>query len=102
MRWLRAKWGWALLQSRVFDLKHEHTADPFAPDYLYLVQQQKRLSLSKTVGSLRPRNLPLIPFILMAALLRYLDLLVTNQITRSFINEEILKKGAVAARKDQK
>ena len=51
-----------------------HRADPNSPDYLYLVQQCKRLSLSVTVGRLRPGNLALFPVLLLIILLKAADL----------------------------
>jgi hypothetical protein len=87
---LTAKWGGALLRLRILVLDREHTTDPFSAEYLYLVQQRKRLSLSRTVGRLRPGNIPLFPVIVVIALVKYLDLLVTNQIVQSLINERIL------------
>jgi hypothetical protein len=75
---------------RVLRLGTEHAADPFAPEYLYLVLQQKRLSLSATVGRLRPRNILLFPFILPIILVRLLDLSISNQIVQSLISERFL------------
>jgi hypothetical protein len=86
----RARWGRWLLRLRVLTLDREYSADPYSPDYLYLIQQQKRLSLSTTVGRLRPRNIPFFPVILLIILIKSLDLFVTNQIVQSLINERLL------------
>ena len=87
---VRDKWRAALLRLRVLRLGAEHAADPFAPEYLYLVLQKKRLSLSVTVGRLRPRNVLLFPFILLIILVKLLDLSISNQIVQSLISERFL------------
>ncbi len=53
MRGRCAEW---LLRLRVLVLDHEHAHDPFSPEYLYLLQQQKRLDLSKTSGAAATRE----------------------------------------------
>jgi hypothetical protein len=100
-RWT-VKWGGALLRLRILVLDREQAADPFSVEYLYLVQQRKRLSLSATIGRLRPRNIPLFPVIVVIAFVKYLDLLVTNQIVQSLINEEILMRHAAHPRDNKK
>jgi hypothetical protein len=85
---LKDKWRNALLRLRVLD--REHAVDPFSPEYLYLVQQERRISLSTTIARLRPRNIPFFPAIIVIAIIKYLDLLITNQIVQSLINERIL------------
>jgi hypothetical protein len=86
----RARWGRWLLRMRVMVLDREFAADPYSPEYLYLIQQQKRLSLSGTVGQLRPRNALMFPLIILLVLIKALDLFVTNQIVQSLLNERQL------------
>ena len=98
---LKARWGRRLLRLRVFVLDRDYAADPFSPEYLYLIQQQKRLSLSRTMGRLQPRNLPLFPVIILIALAKCLDLAVTNQIVQSLINERLLVTHVARADQDE-
>ena len=99
---LKARWGRWLLRLRVLILDHEYIADPYSPEYLYLIQQQKRLSLSKTMGRLRPRGFLLFPIIILIALIKCLDLFVTNQIVQSLINERLLVTHVRRARQDER
>ena len=80
----------ALLRLRLHRAPHAYVTDPYAPDYLYLVQQAKRLSLSQTMARLRPRNALLLPVLLAILLVKVIDLHITNQIVRSLINERDL------------
>jgi|SRR4051812_25109760 hypothetical protein len=97
---LTARWGHWLLRLRVFVLDREYIADPYSSEYLYLIQQQKRLSLSRSVGRLRPRNLLLFPIIIVIVLFKCFDLFVTNQIVQSLINERLLLDPAGRAGRD--
>jgi hypothetical protein len=97
---MRARWGQWLLRLRVLVLDREFAADPYAPEYLYLIQQQKRLSLSVTVGRFRPRNAVLFPVIILIVLIKALDLFVTNQIVQSLLNERQLLDHLTRARPD--
>jgi hypothetical protein len=85
-RWWRA----AVLRTRVLKVEQQETRDPFAPEYLYLVLQHKRLGLATTIGRLRPRNLLLFPVIIAIVLAKLLDLAISNQIVRALINERDL------------
>lgn len=98
MRGRCAEW---LLRLRVLVLDHEHAHDPFSPEYLYLLQQQKRLDLSKTLGRLRPANILLFPVILLIAWVRCVDLRITNVIVQSMINERILLRHVAGPRRDR-
>jgi hypothetical protein len=97
MRGRFAEW---LLRLRVLVLDREHAHDPFSPEYLYLLQQEKRLRLSRTLGRLRPRNLLLFPAILAIAWVRCIDLRVTNLIVQAMINERILLRHVAGGRGD--
>jgi len=80
----------ALLRLRVHRLAGEHATDPNSPEYLYLVQQSKRLSLSNSMARLRPRNLLILPLLLPVVIVKAVDLWIANQIIRSLINERDL------------
>jgi len=80
----------ALLRLRVHRLAREHAADPNSAEYLYLVQQSRRLSLSKSIARLRPRNLLILPLLLPVIVVKTVDLWIANQIIRSLINERDL------------
>ncbi|MDR3441147.1 hypothetical protein [Telmatospirillum sp.] len=79
-----------LLRLRLHRLEREHAADPQSPEYLYLVLQSKRLSLSATIGRFRPATLPVWPLLLAVTVIKTLDLWIANQIVRSLINERDL------------
>ncbi len=79
-----------LLRQRVLPVPEGYALDPQSPDYLYLVQQRKRLSLSTSIGRLRPGNLPLLPVIGVIVLFKTVDLWITNQLIRSLLNEQDL------------
>ena len=80
----------ALLRLRVHRLAGEHAADPYSDEYLYLVQQSKRLSLSTSMARLRPRNLLVLPLVLPIIMVKAMDLWIANQLIRSLINERDL------------
>jgi hypothetical protein len=61
--------------------------DPYSPEYLYVAQQTKRLSLVRTLDSFRLRNLPLWPVLSVIALGKWADLMISNSLVRSLINE---------------
>ncbi len=79
-----------LLTARVHRVPGGHALDPQSPEYLYLVQQRKRLSLAASVGRIRPRNLPLLPVIGLIVAAKAVDLWITNEIVRSLVNERDL------------
>ncbi|MBN9508495.1 MAG: hypothetical protein J0I21_05160 [Alphaproteobacteria bacterium] len=98
---MRGKFAEWLLRLRVLVLDHEHAHDPFSPEYLYLLQQRKRLDLSKTLGRLRPGNILIFPAILLIAWVRCIDLRVTNVIVQSMINERILLRHIAGPRQER-
>lgn len=81
-----------LLRLRILGVPGGCTLDPHSLEYLYLIQQRKRLSLSASVGRLRPANLLLLPAILVVVLVKTIDLWTTNQVVRSIINEYDLQQ----------
>jgi hypothetical protein len=64
--------------------------DPLSPEYLYLVQQSKRVSLVRTLDSFRANNLLSWPILLVVVLIKWLDLGLSNCLIRSLINEHDL------------
>ncbi len=80
----------ALLRLRVHRLASKHAADPYSAEYLYLVQQSKRLSLSTSMAWLRPRNFLILPLVLPVILVKAIDLWIANQVIRSLINDRDL------------
>jgi hypothetical protein len=87
----------ALLKLRVHRLAGEHAADPNSVEYLYLVQQSKRLSLSTSMARLRPRNVLILPLLLPVIMVKAIDLWIANQIIRSLINERDLIEQSLRA-----
>ena len=81
-----------LLRLRIYPLGHDYNLDPYSPEYLYLAQQRKRLSLSASVSRLRPRYLLISPVILVIIAVKLVDLWIANQIIRSLINERDLMR----------
>jgi hypothetical protein len=80
----------ALLRLRIYRVPAGYAADPYSPEYLYLVQQSKRLSLSNSIAHLRPRNILFVPVLLPIILVKAVDLWIANQLIRSLINERDL------------
>jgi hypothetical protein len=64
--------------------------NPFSLEYLYLVQQAKRLSLSATLGRIRPSSLLMWPVVLPVAVVKTFDLWMTTLLIRSMLNEHDL------------
>jgi hypothetical protein len=64
--------------------------DPHSPEYLYLIQQSKRLSLANSIARLRPKNILIVPVLLPVILTKAIDLWIANQLIRSLINERDL------------
>ncbi len=87
---LRSAVRFALLRLRVYDLNSKHALDPYSPEYLYFVQQQKRIALSKSIAHLRPRYILFFPVVLTGILAKAVDLWLANQLIRSLINERDL------------
>ncbi len=97
---LRRLWRAAVLRIRIIKVEQQGPIDPFAPEYLYLVLQQKRLSLCATVGRLRPGNILLFPVIVPIILVKLADLALSNQIVRSLITEQDLSERICRSRAD--
>jgi len=85
-RWTRKQ----LLRSRIHHVPDTPALDPNSIDYLYLVQQHRRLKLARKIARLRPRNIVLLPLILIDILLSSVCLWITNQLVGSMINEHRL------------
>ena len=81
-----------LLKIRIGTLAEPTVADPQAPAYLFLIQQSKRLSLSRSIGHVRPRNLLLLPLLVAIILVKAVDLWLTSLLIRSLINERDLQR----------
>ena len=75
---------------RVLRVSENIPFDPLSPEYLYLVQQSKRVSLLRTLGALTSDNLRSWPVLLAAALVKWMDLKLSNTLIRSMINEHQL------------
>ncbi len=62
-------------------------SDTHSPEYLYLVQQSKRVSLVRTLNSFRGGNVRSWPLLLCIAFVKWLDLVLSSSLIRSLINE---------------
>jgi hypothetical protein len=80
----------ALHRLRVYPLAGRQLVDTNSPEYLYLIQQSRRLSLAASIARLRPRNVLMFPLVLSIVFIKAVDLWITNQIVRSMINERDL------------
>jgi hypothetical protein len=87
-----------LLHFRVHRLAEPANANPQSPEYLYLVQQTKRLSLAASVGRFSRRNFLLWPFLVALVVAKWIDLKIANAIIASFINEMALLRLSAEAR----
>src|SRR5690242_5484463 len=81
-----------LLRLRVHLVDGPAAANPNSIEYLYLVQQSKRISLSATVGRFSRRNVLFWPFLLALTCIKWLDLSLTTSLIKSFINELALER----------
>jgi hypothetical protein len=80
-----------LLGLRIMDATAgQVTGDPLSADYLYGLQQEKRLDLARKLAALRVTRLRRWPSLWFSILLRYGVLLLTNAYVRSHINEMTL------------
>ena len=61
--------------------------DPHSPEYLYVAQQAKRVSLVRTLGSFRLGNFPLWPLLSIVVVAKWADLVIANALVRALINE---------------
>ena len=62
-------------------------ADTHSPEYLYLVQQSKRVALVRTLNCFRRNNVHVWPLLLASTFVKWLDLVLANSLIRSLINE---------------
>jgi hypothetical protein len=91
-----------LLRLRVHVHDGKVTAPPYSPEYLYLVQQDKRLALSRLIGHLGWKTLPLWPLLVLAIAVRWLDLAMSTSVIRSLVNErDLLRQANDSAREDR-
>jgi hypothetical protein len=67
-----------LLRARIHRVTEGYATDPHAIDYLYVVQQRKRLSLAASVGRVRLGNVLLLPLIIPIVFLKAVDLWIAN------------------------
>ena len=87
-----------LLHFRIHRLAEPVNASPQSPEYLYLVQQTKRLSLAASIGRFSRRNFLLWPFLVALVIVKWIDLKIANALIASFINEMALLKLSTQAR----
>ncbi len=66
--------------------------DPYSAEFLYVLQQSKRLSFSRTVARMRWKNILWWPPLSLIAAFKLVDLMITNVLVRSFLNEIALLK----------
>jgi hypothetical protein len=75
---------------RVLQISAVSAPDPMSPEYLYLVQQCKRLGLVQTLDSFKFDNVRQWPGLLAIAAFKWLDLSLSSTLIRSLINEHDL------------
>jgi hypothetical protein len=75
---------------RVLQISASSPPDPMSPEYLYLVQQTKRLSLVRTLDSFKLDNVKQWPKLFAIAAIKWLDLSISTTLIRSLINEHDL------------
>ena len=86
---------------RVLQISVAMPPDPMSPEYLYLVQQSKRLGLVQTLDSFRSNNLRQWPKLCLVASGKWLDLSLSTTLIRSLINEhDLLQRTNAAPVKD--
>ena len=86
--WLRTTLSRALLRPlRVLTAAGTVPTDTFSPEYLYLVQQSKRLSLVRTLNQIPLRKPLKWPLFISIVLIKWADLTLSNSLIRSLINE---------------
>ena len=87
-----------LLHFRIHRLAEPVHASPQSTEYLYLVQQTKRLSLAASIGRFSRRNFLLWPLLVALVIVKWIDLKIANAVISSFINEMALLKLSAEAR----
>jgi hypothetical protein len=75
---------------RVLQISAGNAPDPMSPEYLYLVQQCKRLGLVQTLDSFKSDNMRQWPRLLAIAAVKWMDLSLSSTLIRSLINEHDL------------
>lgn len=76
--------------------------DPMSPEYLYVVQQYKRIGFVKTLDSFKFDNVGQWPRLLAVAAVRWLDLSISTTLVRALINEhDLLRHCANEENKDR-
>lgn len=89
-----------LLRLRVHRLGGPASVNPNSLEYLYLVQQSKRISLAATVGRFSRWNILIWPVLAVVVLIKWLDLSLTTTLVRAFINESVLLKLSAEGRRN--
>lgn len=88
---------------RVLRAAGEVPGDPYAPEYLYLIQQSKRLSLVCTLDRFRLANLLIWPWLIIVVLIKWADLALSNTLIRALINEhDLLQRAASSIDQDRR
>lgn len=72
---------------RVFRVTGSVPRDAYSPEYLYLVQQSKRISLVGTLNRFKIGNAYAWPLLLAIVFVKWFDLVLSNSLIRSLINE---------------
>jgi hypothetical protein len=76
-----------LLPLRVLRAEGKIPFDPHSPEYLYMVQQSKRASLVRTLDRFGSKNVLLWPGLFLVILVKWVDLVLSNALVGSLINE---------------
>lgn len=87
----------ALIHWRVHRIATRAQLDANSLDYLYLVQQAKRLALGEAIGRFSGSLFLLWPWRAPQVLIRWIDLALTNSMVTSMLNEKRLQD----ARRDE-
>lgn len=64
--------------------------DPNSLEYLYVIQQSKRLSLVRTFNAVKSNNIRRWPVLFSIVLVKWLDLALANTLIKALINEHEL------------
>lgn len=82
----------AVLRSRIMPATIQSPpGDSFSLDYLFCIQQERRLRLSRALACLMRGRLSMYPVYLIEIVMAAIALVVTNVIVRSLMNERALK-----------
>jgi len=66
--------------------------DSYSAQYLFRLQEAKRLALAEAIGEIRLTPSRRLPKLIVIAVVRYVSLLLTNAFVRAAVNEILLKK----------